>query len=208
MTTQKNKIAIGYCRVSTSTQSQEGLSLDVQEEACRMAIKNDGCELLKIIRDEGKSAGSLKRSGIQEIIGLVENKKVDIVYTISSDRLNRNTGDYIWLIDLFKKNNIQLRYIHQANLDDSAASQTMGTIMAAFNEMQRHQTAEKVKRIITAKVEAGYYPDSAPVGYLNTLNQDPSVDRLVRRIIVPDSVMAPLVTEAFKLFSTGNYNGW
>ena len=208
MTTLKNKIAIGYCRVSTSTQFQEGLSLDVQEEACRMAIKNDGCKLLKIIRDEGKSAGSLKRSGIQEIIGLVENKKVDIVYTISSDRLNRNTGDYIWLIDLFKKNNIQLRYIHQANLDDSAASQTMGTIMAAFNEMQRLQTSEKVKRVITAKVDAGYYPERAPVGYLNALNQDPSVDRLAKRIIVPDSVMAPLVTEAFKLFSTGNYNGY
>lgn len=201
------KIAIGYCRVSTEDQASQGLSLDVQEEACKMAIQSDECELLKIIRDEGKSGGNLNRPGMKELISLVINKKIDVIYTISGDRLNRNALEYMQLRKLFRENDIGLKYIHQANTDDSAMGRTMDTVIASFNEFQRLQTSEKVKKVITAKVEAGYFPELAPIGYKNTISQNPNADRLAKKIIAPDS-MAPLVTEAFKLFATGNFNGY
>ena len=202
-----NKLAVAYCRVSTDEQADKGLSMDVQEEACTRAIQEQGFNLLKVIRDEGKSAGTLNRPGIRELIGLVENEEINAVFTISSDRMNRNTGDYLWLTNLFRKNDIELRYVYQANLDDSATSRTMGTIMATFNELTRLQTSEKVKKVLGAKVLAGYFPELAPVGYKNTDNTDPKADRLARKVIMPDS-MAPLVTEAFRLFSTGDFNGY
>ena len=201
------KLAIGYCRVSTEEQANHGLSLDVQEENCRMAINNDGYELLKIIRDEGRSGGNLNRPGIKELIHLVVNKKIDAVYTISGDRMNRNTIEYLQLRQLMRENNIELRYIHQANLDDSAIGRTMDTVLASFNEFQRLQTSEKVKKVSAARVEAGYFPTQAPLGYKNDINPDPNADRLAKKIIIPD-LMAPLITEAFKLFATGNFNGY
>src|SRR3989344_252109 len=203
----RKKIAIGYCRVSTDEQANQGLSLEVQEEACKMAIQSCGVELLKIIRDEGKSGGNLNRSGIKEIISLVINKKIDALYTISSDRLNRNLGEYVWLKKLLKENDVKLCYIHQANVDDTAMSQISDNMFAVFNESQRLITSEKVKKILTAKVEAGYFPELAPIGYKNSVNPNPNVDRLAKKIIAPDS-MAPLVTETFKLFATGNFNGY
>ena len=201
------KIAIGYCRVSTEDQKNEGLSLDVQQQACEMAIQSDGHELLKIIRDEGKSGGNLNRAGMKELISLVINKKIDIVYTISGDRLNRNTLEYMQLRKLMRENDVELKYIHQANIDDSAMGRTMDTVLASFNEFQRLQTSEKVKKVSAARVEAGYFPTAAPIGYKNDVNPDPNADRLAKKIIVPDT-MAPFVTEAFKLFATGNFTGY
>ena len=131
------KNAIGYCRVSTDEQAKHGLSLDVQEESCKMAIQSDGYELLKIIRDEGKSGGNLNRAGMRELISLVINKKIDAIYTISGDRLNRNTLEYMQLRKLLRENDIDLKYINQANTDDSAMGRTMDTVLASFNEFQR-----------------------------------------------------------------------
>ncbi|OGN07640.1 MAG: hypothetical protein A3B86_02260 [Candidatus Yanofskybacteria bacterium RIFCSPHIGHO2_02_FULL_38_22b] len=201
------KNAIGYCRVSTDEQAKHGLSLDVQEESCKMAIQSDGYELLKIIRDEGKSGGNLNRAGMRELISLVINKKIDAIYTISGDRLNRNTLEYMQLRKLLRENDIDLKYINQANTDDSAMGRTMDTVLASFNEFQRLQTSEKVKKVSAARVEAGYFPTGAPIGYKNDINPDPNADRLAKKVIVPDA-MAPLVTEAFKFFATGNFNGY
>jgi DNA invertase Pin-like site-specific DNA recombinase/uncharacterized protein (UPF0216 family) len=200
----ERKLAVAYCRVSTEEQANKGLSLDVQEENCVRGIKNDGFRLLKVIRDEGKSAGSLNRAGIREIIVLTETKKIDAIYVVSSDRLTRNTADHLSLRDLFRKNNVQLMYLNQPTLDDSALSRTMDTIFASFNELQRMATSEKVKSTMKAKVEAGYFPTLAPIGYKNTQDAN-AKERLGINIIAPDE-MAPLVTEAFKLYATGNFN--
>jgi hypothetical protein len=78
--------------------------------------------------------------------------------------------------------------------------------MASFNEMQKLVTSDKVKATLYAKVQAGYFPSIPPVGYINTDNPDPNADRLARKVIVPDSVAAPLIIEIFRLYATGVYN--
>lgn len=199
-TKKKSRVAVAYLRVSTDEQANKGLSLDVQEEACKNAIEKDGFELLKVIKDEGQTGTNLKRAGIKEVISLVINKNIDAVYTISSDRLNRNTADYLYLRDLFRKNNVELRYVYQQNTDDSAVSRTTDTILATINEMQSLVTSEKVKKTLHAKATAGYFPSSAPLGYVNITNPDPTTNRFARKIIVPDPKMSPFITDYYRSF--------
>jgi len=206
--TPDNNFAAGYCRVSTEEQANKGLSLDVQEEACKVAIVQDGFGVLIIIRDEGKSGGTLNRPGIQEIVKLIAGKKIRALYAISSDRLARNTMDYLYLRDLCKKNGVTIRYIYQPQVDDSAMSQTMDTVMASFNEMQRLVISEKVKKTLYAKAEAGYFPGPTPPGYRNMDNPKAGAEKVARKIIAPDLMMGFLMTEAFNLYATGNFNGY
>ncbi len=208
MENTNKKLAVVYCRVSTEDQAKEGLSLDVQERVCTKRVREDKNKLLKVIRDEGKSGSNLKRAGMKEIISLIVNKKVDIIYALSSDRLARNTYDYLYLRKILKDNGIELRYISQPNGDDSAIAKTMDTVLASFNEFHSTVTSEKVKKSLGDKAEAGYFPSKAPIGYLNIENPDKHVDRLAERIIVPDPERAPFITEAFKLYATGNFNGY
>ena len=196
-----------YSRVSTANQADKGLSLDVQEKACKEALAHDGFKLLKVIRDEGQSGGSLNRPGIQEIISLTVKQEINALYLVSSDRLNRNTEDFLYLRKLFRKNKVELKYVYQQNTDGSAVSQTMDTIMASFNEMQRLVISEKVKKTLHAKATAGFFPSTAPLGYLNVNNPD-QTNRFARKIIVPDPKMATLITEAFKLYASGDYTGY
>lgn len=201
------KVAVVYTRVSTTEQSNKGLSLEVQEEACTSAAARDGFVILKVIKDPGKSAGSLKgRPGIEELIRLAAAQKIHAVYMVSSDRLARNVFDHLYLRDLFRKNKVEVKYLNQPVMDDSPMSRMADTVFASFNELQRAVTSEKVKKTLTAKAEAGYFPTTAPPGYKNIPNPDPAVSRLARKVIVPDPNTAHFIQEAFKLYATGNYS--
>jgi predicted site-specific integrase-resolvase len=60
--------AIGYIRVSTHEQAQEGVSLDAQRERLREYCKSTGIRLVDIVADEGWSASTLERPGLHEAL--------------------------------------------------------------------------------------------------------------------------------------------
>ena len=200
------KVAVVYCRVSTEDQKNNGLSIETQENLCTEEARKDGYSVL-VVKDEGKSGGSIKgRPGMRQIIQMVLNKEIHALFVIHSDRLARNTADHLYLRDLFRKNNVVLKCINQPMTDDSAVSRTMDTMMATFNEMQRLITSEKVIMTMTEKAKAGYWPNKAPLGFRNVPNPDLSAGRIGGKMVVPDPVMAPLVRKGFELYVTGNYN--
>ena len=200
------KVAVVYCRVSTEEQASKGLSVETQESVCTKEAERDGYSVL-VIRDEGRSGGSIKgRPGMRRIIELALKKEINAVYMVNSDRLARNTLDHLTIRDLLRKNDVVLKYLNQPISDDSAVSRTMDTMMAGFNELQRLITAEKVMLTMTQKAQAGYWPNKAPLGFRNVPNPDQTGQRLGLRIVMPDPIVAPLVRKAFELYATGNYN--
>lgn len=201
------KKIIVYCRVSTEEQAKSGISLDAQEHTCKKAAEIAGYSSIEVIRDEGKSAGSLDRPGIQKIIKLCKESKVEKIFALHSDRLARNVEDHIALRKLFKENGVGITYALQPGMDNNTAfGQTMDTMTAAFNEMQRLVVKEKTKGALLEKVNEGWFPGVAPLGYVNTNNQNFHRGEISRRIIVPDPKTAPFVKEMFELYATGNYS--
>jgi len=59
---------------------------------------------------------------------------------------------------------------------------------------------EETVKGMTEKARAGIYPSFAPIGYLNVDGPNG------KRIIVPDPNTAPIITEMFARFSTGEYS--
>lgn len=200
------KTAVIYCRVSTDDQASTGLSIESQENICTEDATNDGYSILEVIKDEGKSAGTLKRPGIQQVIKLVLAKSIGAIYVVHSDRLARNTLDHLNLMDLFRKNGVLVKCIQQPDMDDSATSKMVGTVMASMNQFHRDITSEKVSMTMKEKAKAGYYPCMAPVGYKNVSTPNLSIGRFGQKSIIVDPHDGPLVKEAFKLYATGNYN--
>ena len=204
---ENKKYAVAYCRVSTDDQADNGISLDVQQEACVTALQKEGYELLEVVRDEGRSGKNLNREGIMKVLQLVEENKINAVFAISNDRIARNTMDYLYLKNRLHENKILLRYVFQQNFDESATSKAMETMTAVFSQMTSDTISEKVKKNLYAKAQAGFFPSSAPLGYLNVT--DPQTqDKMAFRIIIPDPQKAPLIKEAFTLYATGNYNAY
>ena len=93
---------VGYVRVSTDKQADQGVSLDAQAEKIRaMAIVHDR-ELLDIIVDGGESAKSLNRPGMAKLLAMVDAGKVQAVIVAKLDRLTRSVkADLCELLDRF-----------------------------------------------------------------------------------------------------------
>lgn len=87
--------AIGYSRVSTTTQADKDQSIPKQNKAIREMVRDYGLDLVDIYEDGGKSARSDKRPGFQEAVAYSVNPKNDIKYFIVYDtsRFARNRYD-------------------------------------------------------------------------------------------------------------------
>src|ERR1700693_3394611 len=72
-------LTIGYVRVSTDRQAEQGVSLEAQEAKIRARATVQGAELLDVIVDGGESAKSLNRPGLQRLVALVNSGKVQAV---------------------------------------------------------------------------------------------------------------------------------
>lgn len=192
--------------MSTDDQADNGISLDYQEEQCRKAAENDGYTEILIVKDEGKTGKNLKRRGIQEVIELAKEKEISIVYVTNSDRLARNIGCHTFLRHEFSSNNVELKYLNGQSSGDDAGSVMADNMFATVAQYHSDITREKSMQATDAKARAGYFPTHAPVGYLNCENPDKSCEKVAKRIIVPNPVSGPLITEAFKLYATGQYS--
>src|SRR5215813_11537135 len=98
--------AIGYVRVSTDQQADRGVSLQAQTERVRAMAIVQGADLLDVIVDGGESARTMKRSGMQRVLALVETGAVQAVIIAKLDRLTRSVRDLC--AELFEKRNVAL----------------------------------------------------------------------------------------------------
>lgn len=202
----EQKYAVVYTRVSTDEQAREGLSLEVQKKLCIDRATQEGYEVLEVITDEGISGFKENRPGMLRLQQLIEEKKVSAIVALSSDRLYRNSKAHLQLMGLIYVNEIHLIYLHQATPDGSAISKVSDGFIAMMNQFQRDQTSDKVKETLYEKARAGYFPGVAPPGYRNVDNPNPTEGKFSQKIIIPDPVTAPLITEIFRLYATGLYS--
>jgi site-specific DNA recombinase len=130
--------AVGYSRVSTDDQAQNGVSLEAQEVKIRAYCVAKDWDLLRIIRDEGRSAKDLNRPGIQQIIVGAKKRRFDVVVTLKLDRLTRSVKDLGYLVeDVFNKHGIAFSSL-QDNFDTSTANGRMVmNILATIAQWER-----------------------------------------------------------------------
>ena len=83
---------VGYLRVSTDRQAEEGLGLEVQEAAIREWATTNGDHLVKVFRDEGISGsnGLETRVGLAEALELLRTGEASGLIVYRLDRLARD----------------------------------------------------------------------------------------------------------------------
>src|SRR5882762_2299034 len=100
--------ALGYARVSTDKQADHGVSLEAQEAKIRAMAVVQGAETIDLIVDGGESAKNLDRPGMERLLALVEERKVDLVIIAKLDRLTRAVKDLGALLERFEKGGVSL----------------------------------------------------------------------------------------------------
>jgi site-specific DNA recombinase len=143
--------ALGYVRVSTDRQAEQGVSLEAQEAKIRAMATVQGARLLEVIVDGGESAKSLNRAGLQRLIALVDGGKVDAVIVAKLDRLTRSVKDLCGLLELFEKRKVALISVAESLDTGSAAGRLVITIMGAVSQWEREAIGERTRDALRHK---------------------------------------------------------
>ena len=158
-------VAIGYVRVSTDRQAEQGVSLEAQEAKIRAMATVQGTELLDVIVDGGESAKSLTRPGVERLLALINAGKVDAVIIAKLDRLTRSVKDLGSLLELLEKRKVALISVAESLDTGSAAGRLVITIMAAVSQWEREAIGERTRDALRHKRAQGERTGNVPYGF-------------------------------------------
>jgi len=196
------KKAVIYKRVSDPGQVG-GLSLDVQEELCVKWARENGYQIVGIYEDGGKSGTkTVGRGGLEDTIIQCQEEKVDALLTIDTDRIAREEYDHFYIKRELAKGGTRYIAINQPMIDDSPEGKLLDGMMASINAFYSRLLGRKVKKSLEKKCEMGDFPGWAPIGYINV---NKGSEEKPHKVVEIDPEKGPIITELFRLYSTGNY---
>lgn len=159
---------VGYVRVSTENQVEEGLGLEVQRRALKEWAKRDRHRLVAIVADEGISGSKdmAERPGLAEALSLIEAKRAAGLVVYRLDRLARSlnvqeaalahvwrNGGSVFALDAGE--------ILQDDPEDPMRT-AMRQMMGVFAQLERGMIAARLRAGRRLKAEKGGYAYGAP----------------------------------------------
>jgi len=184
-----------YARVSTPRQGEKGVSLHEQRSAIERYAEQHRLEITRWF-EERDTAAKTGRGEFTEMLRLLRLKVADGIVIHKIDRSARNLEDWADLGKLVDAG----ADIHFAteNLDlKTVAGRLSADIQAVVAAHYSRNLREEAKKGFYGRLKQGYYPLSAPIGYLDQGSAKP-------KILDPER--APLVREAFVLYAAGRFS--
>ena len=155
--------AIGYTRVSTDEQADNGVSLDAQADRIEAYCRAKDWVSAEILSDPGYSGKDLKRPSISRVISLCHHWKVDVVVPAKLDRLTRHVADLGYLTrDVFGKNNVALASVQESIDATTAAGQLMLNILGSVAQWERDIISERPREALAYKRRNGKRVGAVP----------------------------------------------
>jgi DNA invertase Pin-like site-specific DNA recombinase len=157
--------AIGYVRVSTDKQAEQGISLEAQAEKIRAMAQVHGAELVDLVIEGGLSAKTLNRPGLQRVLALTQASKVQAVIIAKLDRLTRSVRDLCELLDSFERRGVALISVAESLDTASAGGRLVINIMAAVSQWEREAIGERTRDALRHKRRNGERVGNIRFGY-------------------------------------------
>jgi site-specific DNA recombinase len=157
--------AIGYVRVSTEDQAMHGVSLDAQRAKIQAYCALQDFELSELIADEGRSAKTTDRAGLQRAMKAIAKGEAQALVVVKIDRLSRSTMDTLELVQQVEKAGATFHSIQEKIDTESSTGRFFLTLLAAFAQMERDQIAERTRAALKHKQAEGQHVGTIPYGY-------------------------------------------
>jgi DNA invertase Pin-like site-specific DNA recombinase len=181
-----------YARVSSEEQTRGNYpSCTSQVEELEAACRARGWQAYRVIKDEGFSAGSLKRPGLSELRWLVQNGEIDGIACTWYDRLTRSR-DFYTLDREFKEHQVEFITLHDPTDRHTASGRFLETMLVAAKTYEREQTGEKVRTKMQMRAEKGMWNGGrVPFGF----RYEAETQRLL-----PREDQLPLIEQVFQVY--------
>jgi putative DNA-invertase from lambdoid prophage Rac len=182
---------VGYVRVSSDAQAEEGQSLEVQRRQLEGWAMQRGQQLDEVIVEPGVS-GAIPFHERPEGAKLWSSlQKGDTLVAAKLDRMFRSASDCLAVVEAFKARGVSLFLLDlNGGADDvsgNGIARLFLTIVSAFAEFERDRIGERIRQTKRAQKARGeYLGGRAPFGFTYDANHKlvpvPEQQKALRRI--------------------------
>lgn len=196
------ELSVGYCRVSTKKQEQQGLSLDAQEDYIRSWARENGyMSPIKIFKVQ-ESGGDLQRKHLFNTFNYCINNGIKHILITDSDRWTRSREMDVEAQKFIKKHDLSVHILREGKVIGqygSAVEELFHNVKVDVDEYARKQIREKIISGIEKKLQKCEYPSLPPLGYRSIPKTATSPHKIVQ------DEKAEKLKKLLELFSTGKY---
>lgn len=147
-------------------------SVQVQVQLCKdyaaIIYKNREISFRVYDKDEGFSGKNTKRPSFQEMMEDVRNGLLDAVMVYKLDRISRNVQEFSAMYDVFQKHNVAFVSVKESFDTSTPMGRTVMYILAAFAQLERENTSERVADSMLALGTSGKWTGGIlPTGFVS-----------------------------------------
>jgi site-specific DNA recombinase len=159
------KKAIGYARVSTSDQAENGVSLEAQESRIRAWCSLNDYDLLYVKVDRGLSGGRAdNRPALQEALQAVGRGDALVFYSLT--RLARSTKDTLAIADNLDRRGADLVSLSEKIETTTASGKMIFRLLAVLSEFERDVISERTSLSMRyLKGQGRFMGGHTPIGW-------------------------------------------
>lgn len=145
---------LGYCRVSTAEQAENGVGLDAQREAIRAEADRRGWDVTWI-EDRGYSGKDLDRPGIEQALTLLREGGAETLVVARLDRLSRSLYDFTGVVERSDREGWAVVALDFGVDTTTPAGEMMVNVLAVFARYERRIISQRIKDALAVKKANG-----------------------------------------------------
>lgn len=144
---ENTMLTIGiYPRKSVYRDNSDSVSVQIQlcKDYAGIVFKDQEIEFKIYDKDEGFSGKNMNRPSFRELMEDVENDVLDVVMVYKLDRISRNVQEFSAMYDIFQQHNVSFVSVKESFDTTTPMGRTVMYILAAFAQLERENTSERV----------------------------------------------------------------
>ncbi len=182
-----------YCRLSRDEDGEKE-SLKNQEDIVVDYLNENGHEIVDIAKDDNYSGMNFNRPGIERMMELVNEKKIDTVFVKDVSRLGRHLGRTTICIEELKEKGIRVISVSE-KLDSFCDTDEMTMRIQSFvNDSYARDIQRKVIYGLRQKQKSNGLIITPPMGYFK--------DKNTNEIIIVEEA-AQIIRDIYKMYLDG-----
>ncbi len=189
-----------YARKSTEDDERQALSIDSQIKEMLEQSARDGLNITEVRKESHSAKSSGSRPEFNRIVADIRSGKFNAILTWAADRISRNAGDLGTVVDLMDQGLLKEIRTSGPRFTNSPSDKFMLMMLCSQAKLENDNKGLNVKRGLRAKLEMGYRPTMAPLGYLHD-----KFGLKGGKLIFIDPVRGPAIREVFQKVA---YEGW
>jgi len=189
-----------YARKSSEDEDRQVLSLDSQEKTLKELADRSGLAIKEIFRESHSAKAPDQRPIFAEMIKAIKRGEADGIICWKLDRLARNPDEAGRIIGMLQRKEILHIKTQEKDYYPEDNSLLSYLEFGIANQYIR-DLSNNVKRGLKTKLEMGWYPSRAPLGYLNSIAREKG-----NNDIIPDPDRFNQVKQMWAMMIAGTHS--